>query len=116
MRLALALVLMSACASAHHPQLMPSSAPAYVALGAGEVAPADGFFLSLPGARAKLLDDRLHDLQLAEQLAELASDRDAAEKRADRSAFCATYCLEIGAGGVIVVELIAVGFYAALHR
>lgn len=112
-----ALVWLAICSCASRSDVpRAASAPAYVAINAGDAAPDDGFFLSVPAARTKLLQDRMHDLDLGEQLAESEMHRQAAESRAAKSEFCATYCLEIGAGSVIIVELIAVGFYAALHR
>lgn len=108
-------VFLAACAGSR-PNLTPSSQPAYEAVSAGDVVAEDGFFLSIPGAKAKLLDDRMHDLDMEQKLAESDARRKAAEKIAEKNAFCAMYCLELGAGGVVLVEMIAVGFYAALKK
>ena len=99
-------------------RVMPqaSSVPALELINQGDPAPGDGFFVPTEAMRAKLLSDALHDLETGEKLSQSEMKRKAAESRAARSEFCATYCLELGAAGVVVVELLAVGIYAAVRR
>ena len=88
----------SSCAASLQPTSMPASAEteAYVSINQAEPAPADGFFLSIPAARAVLKAQRLRELDLQEQLAEADLQRDAAEKKEALDIWCARWCLPIG--------------------
>lgn len=91
---------LSACAHlAPQPSTMPT---AYVMVAAGSTVPDDGFFLTVPGARATLTAQRMLDLDKDAKLAGVTLERDDARKQLKVDDFCRKWCLEIGlvVGGI----------------
>ena len=96
------------CSHAIAPIAAPASQPAsqvseYVLIDAGAMAPANGFFISIEGARLELKTRDLQTLEFQLQLNEakrLAADanleREPALKEAHRNDWCVKWCLEVG--------------------
>lgn len=106
------------CAPALRPVAasMPSSMETggYELVSEGEPARADGFFLTVEAARSTLKSQRLHELDLQEQIAERTLERDNAAKQLSRDELLARWGIPVtGVVGLIVGGIL--GVVAAHH-